>query len=552
MVVYGHRSFTLNTQDFLRQLLSRLDRLPAVPPRDGLMDLLVDVGEAESAVADACLAEHDNEADELTPWRDLARSVAEAYCASTYSDAQAVGPALDAARRSARRALERPAATVVEAKTSEGFAFYALYPDQYINAAEQMLAGHPGQRVFCIGLRGIGSILAHVVAAALARGGVSTIVRSVRPRGHPFDRRLSVGDGLRQLIAQSRCDTFAVVDEGPGLSGSSFASAAEALVELGIAADRILLLPSWDANPDRLKSARGRAVWQLHRRVVGSFDASVANCEDLSAGKWRSVLNTCPAVQPQHERRKYLSAGNQLLWKFSGLGKYGQRKLERAQVLASAGFSPTPRALENGYLALDWIDGVHGATDLERVGEYLAFLKRRFATDALDDIDELESMLVTNAGEADIAVNIDACATRARRLVDERVAVDGRMLSHEWVRSPGGLLKTDALDHHDDDFFPGCRDIAWDLAGTIAELALDDEAARAIVGTYRRLSGDTGIVERLPFYQHAYVGYRLGYVKLAADTVPDADDALRFRDLYEMYAHQLVELAKGRAGTYAR
>jgi hypothetical protein len=564
MVVYGHRSFKLNTLDFLHELLRRLEEFAAIPSRDALMDVLVDVGEAETAVADAYFSSHDDEADDLTPWRDLARYVAAAFCASTYGEHEAARSALVGAQGAARAALERPA-QAVEAKTSEGFAFYALYPDQYINAAEQLLARDSGQRVFCLGIRGIGAILAHVVAAALERGGISTMVRSVRPRGHPFDRRLSLGDGLRKLITESAADVYAIVDEGPGLSGSSFASAADALMEIGIPASRIVLLPSWDADPDRLNSARGRTAWHSHRRVVGWFDAKVADGQELSAGKWRSVLNIWPAVQPQHERRKYLSSAHGLLWKFSGLGKYGRRKLERAKVLASAGFSPTPRALENGYVALDWIDPMHGIynyrlTDnssppsalLDRVAQYLAFIKRQFATGDSDDIDELEAMLVTNAGEARIPVDVDACAAVARRLVAERVAVDGRMLAHEWIGSPWGFLKTDALDHHDDDFFPGCRDIAWDIAGAIAELGLDQQAAGALVDKYRRLSRDTSIAERLPFYQHAYLGYRLGYVKLAADTVADADDAVRFRDLYRMYGRQLTELAQGRAGVNVR
>jgi hypothetical protein len=105
-------------------------------------------------------------------------------------------------------------------------------------------------------------------------------------------------------------------------------------------------------------------------------------------------------------------------------------------------------------------------------------------------------------------------------------------------------MKTDALDHHDDDFFPGCRDIAWDLAGAITELGLDQRASSALVATYRRLSGDSTIAARLPFYRPAYLAYRLGYVKLAAEAVPDAGEASRFDALYRRYMRQLARCRK--------
>jgi hypothetical protein len=172
-------------------------------------------------------------------------------------------------------------------------------------------------------------------------------------------------------------------------------------------------------------------------------------------------------------------------------------------------------------------------------------LKSHCGTGAADDIDELAAMLAANSAEAGIPIAGDTLCASTRPLVDERIAVDGRMLPHEWIQSPAGLVKTDALDHHDDDFFPGCRDIAWDLAGAIAEFGLNHRAASALVTAYRGLSGDAAIAARLPFYQAAYLAYRLGYVRLAAGTVADAADASRFETLYQTYRHQLE-------GTYAR
>ena len=55
---------------------------------------------------------------------------------------------------------------------------------------------------------------------------------------------------------------------------------------------------------------------------------------DLSGGAWRAPglrqpSPAYPAVQPQHERRKYLRDAT-VLFKFAGLGRYGRRALERA------------------------------------------------------------------------------------------------------------------------------------------------------------------------------------------------------------------------------
>jgi glyoxylase-like metal-dependent hydrolase (beta-lactamase superfamily II) len=53
---------------------------------------------------------------------------------------------------------------------------------------------------------------------------------------------------------------FVVVDEGPGLSGSSFAGTADALERLGVAPDRIAFLPGHggDLGPEAAPAAVAR------------------------------------------------------------------------------------------------------------------------------------------------------------------------------------------------------------------------------------------------------------------------------------------------------
>ena len=100
----------------------------------------------------------------------------------------------------------------------EGYSFYALYPEAYLEAASA-LAGTP---VHAIGIRSIGLGLAALIAAAC--DGAMPI--SVRPVGHPFQRELRLSPALQRRLLEGAPDTvYAIADEGPGLSGSSFSAA---------------------------------------------------------------------------------------------------------------------------------------------------------------------------------------------------------------------------------------------------------------------------------------------------------------------------------------
>jgi hypothetical protein len=85
------------------------------------------------------------------------------------------------------------------------------------------------------------------------------------------------------------------------------------------------------------------------------------------------------------------------------------------------------------------------------------------------------------------------------------------------------------VDHHDDHFYPGPQDIAWDVAGTCLEFGLDGEARRGFLARYVRESGDAAIAQRLPYHAVAYLAFRLGYASLAAESLGDDPDAARFR-----------------------
>lgn len=369
------------------------------------------------------------------------------------------------------------------AKIPEGYAYYALYPEQYKLAAENFAAECRPDRCVVIGIRSIGTSLSHVVADALP----CPVRRlTVRPVGHPFDRKASLPD-----LRSNRRDWFLVVDEGPGLSGSSFASVADALRTAGVPDERIVFFPSHEPDPEGFICERARQAWPRHRKFVVPFEklnVVPAGAIDFSGGKWRSGQNY-PDVVPHLERRKYLHEGQ--LWKFEGLAHLGRRRLHRAQRLLP--FIPEPIRFENGFLLSKWVEGEparEASTELMgTVRRYLTHLEHEFGTDRPVRYAELREMIHVNTG-------IET-PERSAEIEDLRVIEgDGRMFLHDWICTAQGYLKTDALHHHDDHLFPGCQPIDWDLAGAEIEMNIKLE---------RRPN---------PFFTLAYLAFRIGFTTM--------------------------------------
>jgi hypothetical protein len=315
-------------------------------------------------------------------------------------------------------------------RPQEGFAYYALYPGQYRTAARRFAEAERPSHCVVIGIRSIGTTLSSVVAEALP----CPVWRfTVRPRGHPFDRRLQLAATLEGKICRHEASHFLVVDEGPGLSGSSFASVAEKLNTLGIPDKRIVFFPNYEPEVTSLVSERARERWGRHRLWFEPFSPPEnvpPGARDLSGGMWRDLIGSDAAVQPQHERRKYLHDG--VLWKFSGLAHYGRAKLRRAHELAACGFVPEPLGFGNGFLQTQWIEGSRATTAdedlLDTMARYLACLSEQYNTGSAPDYGKLTEMIHANTG-LERSPPCEAGTT---------VAIDGRMLPYEWVRAAQG------------------------------------------------------------------------------------------------------------------
>jgi hypothetical protein len=477
MIVYADRDEVVDTDSLLNEMDSLSDSV----------ERLIRFGQFESAALDALCPEADDIVDPLSV----------------------------------------PLPKRLRLRIAEGFAWYALYPEQYRDAALRFVREKQPHACAVVGIRSIGTTLSRVVADALP----CPFWRiTVRPRGHPFERELHLSERLQVEIRRRSSEWFLIVDEGPGLSGSSFTAVAEKLSTLGVPDERIVLFPAHEPDVSAFRSERARERWPKHPCYVEPFHAErfvPAGARDLSGGLWREVLVSEVAVQPQHERRKYLHDG--VLWKFCGLGAYGRAKIKRARELNE--FIPPAEGLENGFLLSRWIDGTPARSVddslLDSMAGYLAKLSELYTTSELADPASLIEMIRVNVGH-EVAPPDPAAAL---------VRVDGRMLPQEWLKTERGWLKADALDHHDDHFFPGCQDIAWDIAGAAVEFDFQPDM---LAQRYTRLRPDPTLSRRLGFYTVAYLAYRIGYATMAAETLGDCVDGRRFQLLRRRYEEQLL------------
>src|SRR5947209_9434240 len=225
----------------------------------------------------------------------------------------------------------------------EGFACYAVPPRDFGAMVSQV--AHQAPSAAIIGIRSIGTTLSAIVLGALQHRGTPAERITVRPTGHPYDRttRLSA-DQVRWTEGHlQHGSAFLVVDEGPGRSGSSFLSVAEALEATGLPLDRITLMGSRPINPDELCATNGPARWRRFKFVWPSPARYARFYDDIyiGGGDWREVLlqrpqSGWPCCWPQMERFKFLSADRKWIHKFEGFGRYGEDVLRRALHVAEA------------------------------------------------------------------------------------------------------------------------------------------------------------------------------------------------------------------------
>ena len=488
-----------------------------------LLDALIEAGELEAALADAG-----------SKSAESAARVADCLASAViHGDATALAQA-------ATYAEQITAPDTLTIAPPEGFTYYALHPSDFARLAETL----DSQRYAVIGIRSIGTTLSAVVLTALTTQGKQARRITVRPTGHPYSRQTDFSADQLRWIGEHRGAQFLIVDEGPGRSGSTFLSVAEALVRAGVPRHEITIMGSREPDLGSLCADNAINRWREFRFVATapSVNQRFAECTYVGGGDWRQYL--FPAGQPwpaswmQMERLKFVSADQQILYKFEGMGPIGAEARHRACCLAQAGFGPQVSDAGGGFLAYELVKGTQAriqqtnASILARIADYCAFRYAELGTLCSAEEAQLGEMLEFNvAQEFGIALALPSDSLRTQR----PLTTDGRMNPHEWILNDSGqLIKTDGVDHGDNHFFPGPCDIAWDLAGAVVEWQLGSDASNFLVDQFRRRSG-VNVSPELSLYKLAYSVFRLGFCKMAVSTVKGSTEELRLLNAYRQY-----------------
>lgn len=416
----------------------------------------------------------------------------------------------------------------IKTRTGEGYAHYGLYPESYLEAAR---ASGLGPKTCVIGIRSIGTGLAALVAAALQ----ADRALSVRPVGHPFQRRIHVASDAFALKIADNTVNFAIVDEGPGLSGSSFASVARWLAGEGVDFERLHFFPSHGGGPGEHATDETRQIWrrcQCHpasSEAVLSRECGLRDWVESYLGPLRAPLEEFQATSSvprdtRFERQKFLARNDSGAWlvKFAGIGGIGERKLRDSQAIASSGFGPATQALCYGFLVQKLVRGKPLSVSrydrrkfLKSLGSYLAFRAQQLGPAGEGaSIEELRRMAIENTSRslgAEAGGSVEALLGNVEHLGRRirPVRTDNRLHAWEWLANGDSFLKIDAVDHCEAHDLIGCQDIAWDVAGAIAEHELTPKETAALV-RQMRLAGASVDAELTAAMMPCYLAFQLG------------------------------------------
>jgi hypothetical protein len=583
MEFFGDRERRADPRALAEELaadLARAAELPAGPRRHAVLaGCLVRTGELAQGLADAAEAG----AGEDRAARAAMRAAA-CLARGLWRSWRAGGRGPPPRPSAVSAVLSRSLGEAVTIRRPEGYALYTLYPEPYAVAARDLAAARD---LTVVGIRSIGTSLAAMVAAG---AGSRRVPLTVRPAGHPFARRLEPTAAFAREIARRAGGRFAIVDEGPGLSGSSFAAVAEALLAAGVTPERIHLFTSHPDPPGIQASARVRALLARLPRHFVAFDdvflgagpLSVTRLaedaigparlvDDLTGGKWRTWLyrheGEWPPSEGWLERRKLLldAGGTRYVARFAGIGRDGEDKLSRAHALAEAEVAIEPAALRHGFLFERWITGARPLTAAPAPrAAILAALRRLVQVSAArprppsDGAPPAELVEVARVNAAE-ALGPEAGEV-ARRLEDflpdaamqaRPVEVDGKLQAWEWLVLPDGrLFKADGLDHHAAHDLAACQDALWDVAGAQVELGLTDREAVQLAEAARAVAPGAGPA-LLPFYRACFLALEVGRWTYASAGEPPGPERARRRAALARYrrafAGALAALGRARA-----
>jgi hypothetical protein len=564
MIVYGDSAYHEQVSSLAARLRARVCVLPDASAghasMDALRESLVFAGQVEQALEDAGHL-----------FAPPVRAVTDALAALFVQGIDAAGsPDPEQTARIARLLSASDGADPeVRVVLPEGFAYHALYPEQVAAAARRWAADHGGARggpVLVLGLRSIGTTLSAVARAALQAMGFQTERMSARPEGHPFRRTLKLPPSLA-------APTFAlIVDEGPGLSGSSMAAAAEAVMRLGLERERIAFLPSHPGEPGVEASDEIRRWWAGAPRYPaseagfrpggGSLEEALAaesarwfgvaqdavTVTPVDAGGWRAHAFASeaewPAVCAAFEKPKRLCIlpdGRRMLWKFRGFADRGP-SADLPPRLSGGVVRPVTVARVAGYEATVWVDGPRIRADactsgeLRAVGTYVALAAGSPlpAEEEARGRDRLGAMVRFNVEQAlgeELARRAEAAwDAQCREPAGWPTYGDGRIAPFEFIRRPdGGLVKAgagDGLDHT----VVGRQPVLWDFAAALEEFDAEGQRKAAVLAGFGEGGGRLPSEAALRAWRIAYSAFKVGQTTLCRQSGREAPEELPLLD----------------------
>lgn len=575
MIVYGDPQSKVSAAVFISALREQI-RNASNNSLDQLRTLLIGSGQLEQAMADL--------PEELFEMQMKTRQATDCAAAAFHFAFKNQNSRPEVARRLRELdallewlSTEGAALPQLMLKVPEGFAFYSLYPEQYILAAEKW-AGEIGarQKAVVIGIRSIGTTLSAVVTETLRARGWRAHRFTVRPTGHPYHRSTTIAR------AQIRDAEFAlIVDEGPGLSGSSMAAVAQALVDAGFLHERIVFFPAHNAAPGPAATDAVRHCWTSTRRCVASLDEvrwhgasllellrertrdrfEVRSIHDVSGGLWRHWAyeneSDWPPAFARFEHAKYLvelENGQRVLWKFSGLHEHRATSQKSVSSEQRATIEPL-RIIDTfaGFEATQWLDGVRLARSdvdpslLRALAHYVLLASKEPANKdqriaAVERLVEMTSWNTKESVGSAAAEQIRALTESARSLAEEasmRSYGDGRFAPCEFVRANSErIFKTDNAGHDCDHTIIGQQSLLWDVAGVIVEWNLNETHARTFLDELHS-AGVEFDEAALQFYRTAYAAFRVGMAMMCASNADPCETA-RLQSAVQFYRAALL------------
>ncbi len=423
----------------------------------------------------------------------------------------------------------------------EGYLFYALFPDAFADIGQAIAVESGGERYVVVGVLSIGASLSAAVAAGLRRQACLVARHTVRPFGDPFSREVIAAPATARAwrAAADRGARFIVVDEGPGLSGSSIAATVGAIRAAGVAVDRIVVVCAHPPGPLPNAGADVRETWAsvavrtvepaienlLARRLPAllgdACEGSLSFERDCSWGKWSA---SDASLVPGFERRKLFlrdRGGQRVVAKFVGFGPIGRHKAALSQRIAEAGMAPAYRGFAHGFLLQYWVGEVVPpaigskvrASIIDAAARYYGFVRHTAerAGEEIDfrDLNATVEDIHTAWGGSGRLPQLSRMTEAASAADPWALAGDQRPERVEWRMVGDRILKCDTADHFLDHSWARTQDIAFDLAGFIEEWELDAAEQARFLAIYAGASGDSGAQHRLPFYHCVYNAHRL-------------------------------------------